>query len=251
MSVSFAGPADGASVAAVLARFDRSSSEKLLLSFAAEIVRLSREQADLAARLLAVEQLQAVADRLLPASGGEAAAEELPQTVQIEACHAMPDGTGFYPLEFDQAGMASRWTGPGAGFSLGFFVDRRYGGKFKLSFSRFAANVPASFMRCLHDGKPAEFTVHDLRNGYELSGILPPRRDPGATLLTFVCPATASPAQLGQGTDTRQLGLCFQRLAAWSTPAPVAPKVAAPAAVEAQALAAEAARPTRKARQAA
>jgi hypothetical protein len=71
-------------------------------------------------------------------------------------------------------------------------------------------------MRCMVDGKPAEFTIHDLRPGFELSGTLPPREACGATLLSFICPATASPAQLGQSSDTRQLGLAFQKLSAIS-----------------------------------
>jgi len=247
MSNSSAGAANAATVAAVLARFDRSSSEKLLTSLATEIVRLSREHADLAARLQAVENLQVVADRLLPAagepSGGELPQSVLPESVLIDATHSMLDGAGFYPLEFDATGAATRWTGPTAQFSLPFFVDRRHGGKFRLAFSRFAASVSASFMRCLLDGKPAEFAVHDLRNGYELSGVLPPRADPGATVLTFICPATASPAQLGQSTDTRQLGLCFQKLTARSNPAPEAPAAATEPVTDAARLARKPKRP--------
>ena len=248
MAISLAGPAVGVSVAAVLARFDRSSSEKLLTSLAGEIVRLTREQADLSARLVAVEQLHVVLDRLLPAANADVSGGELPKTVQIDATHSMLDGIGFYPLEFDPAGAPSRWTGPGAQFSLGFFVDRRYGGKFKLSFQRFAASVSASFMRCMLDGKPTEFAVHDLRNGYEVSGVLPPRADHGASVLTFICPATASPAQLGQSADTRQLGLAFQKLTARSTPAPEIQEISAEVIPE---TALESARPVRKARQAA
>jgi hypothetical protein len=209
-----------ASVSAVLARFDRSNPEKLLASLAAEIVRLNREQADLAARLLAVERLQSVADRLLPADAGQSASDELPKDVLIDATHSLLDGTGFYPLEFDATGVPYRWTGPDAQFSLPLFIDRQHGGKFKLYFSRFAAQVSPSFMRCLVDGKPADITVHKLATGFELSGDLLPRHDGGASVLSFTVPATASPAQLGQSNDTRQLGLCFQKLTVQAVGAP-------------------------------
>lgn len=208
MSQSSTVPELAPQVAAVLARFDRSSPEKLLASLATEILRLSQEQADLAARLQAVEHLQAAADRLLPA----AEAGDLPQAVEIDATHAMLESSGFYPLEFDAAGAAYRWTGPAAQFSLNFFIDRRQGGRFSLSFARFAAKTSPSFMRCLLDGKPAEFTVHEQRGGYEISGVLPAREGGGASVLSFICPATASPAQLGVSADTRQLGLSFQKL---------------------------------------
>ncbi len=205
----------GASVSAVLARFDRSNPEKLLVSLATEIVRLNREQADLAARLLAVERLQAVADLLLPSGEETSPSDELPKSVLIDATHSLMDDAGFYPLEFDATGAtAFRWTGPSAQFSLPLFIDRRHGGKFKLYFSRFAAQVSPSFMRCLVDGKPAEVTVHTLASGFELSGNLLPRLDSGASVISFTVPATASPAQLGQSNDTRQLGLCFLKLTA-------------------------------------
>jgi len=223
-----AAPSVSPGVAAVLARFDRSSPDNLLTSLATEILRLTRAQADLAARLQAVEQLQAVADRLLPEAGGAEPAE-LPKTALIDATQAILDGAGFYPLEFDGAGNPIRWTGPSAQFSLSLFIDRRQGGRFKLHFTRFAASVSASFMRCLLDGKPADITVHDLRGSFELSGVLPPRADPGASVLTFICPATASQAQLGQGSDQRQMGLCFQKLTAQSAmAADTAPQSASP-----------------------
>ena len=213
-----AAPSVSPGVAAVLARFDRSSPDNLLTSLATEILRLTRAQADLAARLQAVEQLQAVADRLLPEAGGAEPAE-LPKTALIDATQAILDG----------AGNPIRWTGPSAQFSLSLFIDRRQGGRFKLHFTRFAASVSASFMRCLLDGKPADITVHDLRGSFELSGVLPPRADPGASVLTFICPATASQAQLGQGSDQRQMGLCFQKLTAQSAmAADTAPQSASP-----------------------
>jgi hypothetical protein len=244
MSISSAGPVTGLSVAAVLARFDRSSAEKLLASLAAEIVRMSREQCDFAARLQAVEQLHSVADRLLPPIAGDTAGAELPASVQIDATHAMLDGAGFYPLEFDHAGVPSRWTGPEAQCSLGFFVDRRYGGKFKLSFLRCAAGVSPSFVRCLVDGVLAELAVHDLREGFELSGVLSPRADPGPSVLSLICPVAASPAQPGASAGPRPLGLCFQKLSARANAAPDIADVALETNVESV-------RPARKARQAA
>ena len=219
--------AQGASINAVLARMDRSSPDKLLASLAAEIVRLSRESADLAARLAALEQLQAASDRLLPAGGGEAA-DELPKNLLVEASHALLDGGGFYPLEFDAQGNSYRWTGPGPQFGLSLFIDRQHGARFRLAFSRFAAQASPSYLRCLVDGRPAEITVHNVASGFEIGGVLPARAGGGATHLAFVVPAMASAAQLGQAGDNRPLGLCFQKLTLRANPAPDADGDAAP-----------------------
>ena len=80
--------APGNSINAVLARLDRSSPEKLLASLAAELLRLDREMADMAARLLAMEQLQSTADRLLPTVGNNAGGE-LPKNLLIDATHSL------------------------------------------------------------------------------------------------------------------------------------------------------------------
>jgi hypothetical protein len=195
---------NSASVNAVLARFDRSSPEKLLASLAAEIVRLGRENADLAARLLAVEQLQAVADRLLPAA--PAKPEPLPQNVTIDATHSLLDSNGFYPLEFDATGNPSRWSGPGPQFSLPVFVDRTHGARFKLSFSRLAVQAAPSLLRCLLDGRACEISVSQTGGGVEVSGQMPARADQGASVLSFIVPGMAAAA------DQRPIGLCFQKL---------------------------------------
>lgn len=201
-------------IVSVLARFDRTSPETLLMSLAAEIARLSRAQADLAARLKAVEQMHSIEDRLLAVATARQLAA-LPASAVVDAMQTMLDATGFYGLEFDGSGKPYRWTGPGTDFSVEFFLNRQHGGVFTLHFSRFAGPAAPGDVRCLVDGVPAGVEAVELGGAsFEISGPLPVRLDAGPTLLTFVLPATASPRELGISSDERQLGLAFQSVTA-------------------------------------
>jgi len=198
-------------VEAVLARLDRSSSDTLLRSIARELSSAGESHAALLARIVALESLLKVSDRLL---GGTQtlAAESLPGNVLIEAIHSLPSTGGFYGLEYDIAGAPYRWTGPNPHFSIDFFIDRRSGAKFIMRFSMLYARDVPHYIRCMADGEEIKVTTTPVGKGFETTGELAARVDGGATVLSFICPATASPAQLELTDDHRQLGLAFQWL---------------------------------------
>ncbi len=201
-------------IVSVLARFDRTSPETLLMSLAAEIARLSRVQADLSARLKAVEQMHTIEDRLLAVATSKQLIA-MPTSAVVDATQTMLDSVGFYALEFDGSSRPYRWTGPATDFSVEFFVNRQHGALFTLRFSRFSCPTNLADVRCLVDGVPVTIHGVDLGTvGFEISGNLPVRLDTGPTLVTFVIPATASPRDLGLSSDERQLGLSFQSLTA-------------------------------------
>ncbi len=66
-------------------------------------------------------------------------------------------------------------------------------------------------LACLVDGAPVDLIVKSVIGGFEATGLMPPRKDSGGSVLTFICPAVESPAALGFA-DQRQLGLSFRLL---------------------------------------
>ncbi|MCW2276432.1 hypothetical protein GJ654_19380 [Rhodoblastus acidophilus] len=220
---------------AVLRRFDRSSPDALLKSIAREIVNLRRAQAEIAVKMEVFASLQAAADRIVAAEAGARGASH-PSRVVIEAAQSFHGSMGFYELEHDPDGQPFRWTGPDPRFSFEFFINRKTPARFVLRFGPlFTGGSPIGLL-CFVDGEPAPVKLQAATTCFEAVGLLPPRRDAGGSVLSFVCPQMGSPASQGLD-DARMLGLLFRRLTVESTPeqqalAPAAaPENVAPAAV--------------------
>jgi len=196
--------------AAILARLDRSSPERLLTSLACEMARLGREVAALRAQLAAFESVVAVADRIA-ASQEDGICAPYPQTFTIGAAHPSLGAPHFYGLEYGHANIPTRWTGPERQFSFTFFMDRSRDAHFRLEFESVYFSEPAERLLCLADGQDIAVSIVKSANGLAAVGALPARRDGGGSVLTFVCPSTTSPSEKGL-PDTRKLGLLFQRL---------------------------------------
>jgi hypothetical protein len=196
-------------LAAVLKRIDRSSADALIQSIAGEIVRLQNANAALEARLAAMEQLNAMADRLL--DDAATAALIYSSQVNIDAESAFLDALGFHALEYDNARAGFRWSGPQRHFSFHVFVDRSQTLVFALSFDGFYAESNVESLRAFVDGEETPLTFARVGELVEASGALPTRSGAGGTALTFLVPRVASPADRG-GSDKRQLGLSFRRL---------------------------------------
>ena len=214
----------------ILQRLDRSSADALVRSLADELARLHRQQAVLTARLAAMESLQTMADRILDA--GEGGEVRYAERARIDAAHSFLDTVGFHALEQDENGMPYRWSGPERTFAISIFVDRRRPMAFALCFGRLYSDAPLELLRAFVDGEDAGLSIARLPNRYEARGLLPPREEPGATVLTFVVPEMQSPADGGLA-DERQLGLSFECLCVDPLPAAKAPQVAAPVLVAA------------------
>ncbi len=197
------------SIEEILGRFDGSSGETLIRSLAAEFLQLHRAHAALAARLAVMETLQAMSDGILEAASGAVA--RYPARARVAADDCVLDIIGFHQLEHDQTGAPYRWTGPERYFSFHLFVDRRTPAAFVLSFGAFYAEASVKHLRGFVDGKEILLSFKGASNGWEARGAMPPRRDAGATVLTFVVPQIASPSSKGSA-DVRLLGLSFQSL---------------------------------------
>jgi len=195
---------------AVLRRFDRSSPDALLKSIAREILSLRRAQAELAAKMEVFGSLQAAADRIAAAESDVRGASA-PSRVVVDAAQSFQGSTGFHELEHDPDGQPFRWTGPEPRFSFEFFIDRRRPAKFMMRFGPlFSGGSPVGLL-CFVDGEPTPVKLQAATTCFEAVGVLPPRPEPGGSVLSFVCPSMASPAAQGLA-DSRMLGLLFRRL---------------------------------------
>ncbi len=224
--------------AAVLARLDRTSPEALLKSIAAELARLHAAQAELTARLGALEASgrpvegsatsepstqQAASEPPAPPSPPVAAAleAERPTRLRIAVEDMANDAPGFYALEQDGYGRPYRWTGPAREFGFEVAVDRSAPGKVTLRFDMFFAAAPIEDLVCLVDGTPQPLSALHVDGGWEVSGELPARADRAGATIAFVVPRIESPEDRGQ-MDPRRLGLCFRWLEVDTTPASAA-----------------------------
>jgi hypothetical protein len=216
---------------AVLRRFDRSSPEALLKSIAREIVNLRRGQAELAVKMEVFASLQAAADRIVAAET-DARGASYPSRVVIDPAQSFQGSMGFHELEHDPDGHPFRWTGPDPRFSFEFFINRKTPARFVLRFGPlFTGGSPVGLL-CFIDGEPAPVKLQAATTCFEAVGVLPPRRDSGGSVLSFVCPQMGSPASQGLD-DARMLGLLFRRLTIESMPEQqtLAPAVSAAPAV--------------------
>lgn len=196
---------------AVLARFDRTSPETLLSSIAGELVRLHQSHATMLSRVAAMEALQATIDRIA-ADTPEMLAVELPESVEIDARSSLSGAQGFYELEYGESGKPYRWTGPAPQFWFDFFVNREKLVQFVLQFGHLYGDEPPTLIRCYADGKETSAELIQTRDGFQLRGLLPPRADRGASVLSFVCPVMLSPLEAGVAADIRRLGVTFESL---------------------------------------
>lgn len=207
------------SLDAIISRFDKSSSENLLRSIAKEIYRLGQANAVLTARVMAMETLQIIIDRIARAAD-EADAKVFPTSVILDATHSIPGSWGFHNLEYDETGRPFRWTGPDRNFSFPVFVNRRVPLEFKLSFGRICGGFPIEGIRAFLDGEPIQIQSDVSSHGQMITGKITKREVIGGTVLTFVCPATTSPATFESNDDHRLLGLSFYSLAITSISMP-------------------------------
>ena len=198
-------------VESLIGRFDRSSANALLVSLATELLRLGRAHAALSAKVAAMEVLQTTIDTIA-AVGVEVERAIFPKVLTLGAADSLQGARGLYQLEYDSIGRPYRWTGPEADFSFQFFVDRSVDLGFFLAFGEHSANIPVDGMRCFGDGTEIAVKIRHTKDGYELDGCLPARIGRGGSVLTFVCPTIASPAEYDGSTDKRLLGVTFRSL---------------------------------------
>jgi len=194
----------------ILRRLDQTSPDALLKSIATELARLAQANNQLYSRLAAMESLQRIADRIAAGDRTEIS-DEYPSRININADNATLDSFGFYKLEYSGRGRPFRWSGPDPQFSFVFFIDRKSPVHFELEFGKIYADAPVEELTAYADGEPIELDVQGQLDSYRARGVLPPRRNLGGSVLTFVCPKMESPKTRGFG-DSRLLGVLFLTL---------------------------------------
>jgi hypothetical protein len=199
----------GNDLSAVLQRLDSRSPDAFIQSLAAEITRLHSALASLEGRLAAMETLASLADRIV---------EEItepttvfPAQIEIRADSLWLDFVGFYELEYDEKGNGFRWTGPERHFSFQVFLDRRTTSVFTLTYQEVIDDEALEGLRSFVDGVEVALSVRPAVHGYLATGVLPPRKGSGGTVLTFVVAAVSPPSATGD-SDQRPLGLKFRSL---------------------------------------
>lgn len=198
-------------VAAILARLDRSTSDSLLSSFAAELLCLHNALSNMHARVTALEVSATLKDNVANVNNRHAS-DDLPRSITIEASFALPAEAGFYWLEYDNNGRPYRWTGPEPLFFFELFINRRYPLDMRLRYSKLQEPGDGKLIRCYVDGKELESELTEIDGEFEVSAVIPERDLLGGTIVMFECANVQSPSEKGNSDDSRKLGLSFRWL---------------------------------------
>jgi hypothetical protein len=194
--------APAANFDALLPRLDLGSADDLLISLVRELVALRDDPDRLAAQAAA-----------MPDGGaGDLPASALVDSAMIDAAYALRTEQGFHGLEYDGSGAPYRWTGPNRAFHFELTVNRTRPLELRLRYSRMYENPKNEFVKCYVDGVEIEAQTVAVGNEFEVLATLPAREGAGVTNLTWMCPRVRSPADLGESTDVRKLGLTFRWL---------------------------------------
>lgn len=199
------------SAAAILARLDRSSPDKLLASLAEELALLHRAHQAMLAKIAALETFQAMSDRVL--EPGANAPTELPCSVTVDAAFSLSAENGFYGIEYDAKGIPYRWTGPEAAFYFELLVDRSSTAMLTLRYLKIFGQVsPQNKLRCFVDGQSVTVSTREIDGEFELNAELPLRNANSGSVIMFLCPTSKAPQTAGSPADRRSLGLAFRWL---------------------------------------
>lgn len=197
--------------AAILAKLDRSSPDKLLASLTSELVLLHQSNAAAVARIAALEAFQSISDRVLESDSS--IATELAKSVWVEAAFSLSAENGFYGLEHDANGVPYRWTGPEPTFYFELLLDRSSPATLSLRFLKiFRTPSPEKVLRCFVDGQPVAVQTRAIDGEFELNAAIPHRKAGGASVIAFLCSSMQSPLTAGVSQDRRCLGLAFRWL---------------------------------------
>jgi hypothetical protein len=189
--------------------------QDLVKGLVEEIAVLHRQIADMRREMAALADFKG--SRWLSLETGKNDGPALPRSVIIEADQHLAPRSGFYPVEYTADGVPFRWTGPTPQFFFEIYVDRRCGADLALdalSCIDFEAQKKITLMA---DGESIPVELVRDGSGFRVLATLPERDDRFATNLAFILPKVMPPAE---GSDTRPLGLAFNKLAVSSRAMP-------------------------------
>lgn len=200
----------------IFARIDRSSPDSLLNSLIEELVVLHRANEALDARIVAAESEQSICAQDLESPD---APTELSRSVYVDAAVSLRTEDGFYAVEYDAKGTPYRWTGPEPTFYFELQIDRSLPCALTMRFLQvFMRASREGIVRCFVDGQGIDAKTRAIDGEFELRATLPPRKVPGGTVVSFVCPEVKSPRDVNKSQDPRPLGLAFRWLEVKSLP---------------------------------
>lgn len=183
--------------------------QDLVRSLIQEITLVHRELAGLKRELAALADYQAMRDRWLAIDVAAAQPAPLPRNVVIEPDQALSPRDGFYPVEYTDAGVPFRWTGPSREFCFDLFVDRSRGASLKLDVLNCIDFDAQKDIKLLVDGEPVPLELTQEGAGFDIRAELAARSDGRSSNLLFMLPAVLTPKESGDG---RLLGVAFGRL---------------------------------------
>ena len=190
----------------------RSGSPGLEAQIDKLIERISATLGGVSARVRVIEQVLAAEGRADPAPGalGEPLSIQ-PETYSLSA-EDMGDTANLLALERTQNGVSFRWTSanPSTTFLLPISRVRRLG----LTIDIVAVVKPEYLqqMQVMVDGEPSAYELwyEDGINRARLN--LPARSNGEVTQLEVRVPATHSPQEFGDSTDSRKIGIAISKL---------------------------------------
>jgi len=197
----------------IISKLQSSGRAEQNLILVREIADLRMQVAAIANSVSALASYQEIAEAL-HADESDAVHPKLPGHVHIDASQHLQLLEGFYALEYTEAGMAYRWTGPSRRFRFAVWIDRTVPVDVRLQvlFPGNPANVMNS--RLLVGNIEFMLTYNDLQNVFAAEGI-PPRSFHGVTIFEFELAALVEDKD---PNDQRELGIPFCAFVATARP---------------------------------
>jgi len=137
-----------------------------------------------------------------------------PERATLEADEYIACSQGFYEIEYDDEGLAYRWTGPSRNFFFWLLIDRSCDKLIELRAGQAARQELLDGLMVFADGIELTTRFEQQSKHSVIRSILPhnPIPNPLPIKLHYSLSTTFTPYALDLSDDIRQLGLTFYRL---------------------------------------
>jgi hypothetical protein len=183
---------------------------ELLRGLVDELAKLHQRCAELGRLIEQLQVQQNFSGQLFALEAEANFGPQLPSHLEIHATQLLEPQDGFHGLEYDNNGVAFRWTGPQRQFSFRVSIDRRIPLIVELEVMRVADELRQSDLSLLVDGSLLPVPLLRVGPGHLGRAVLPAAAQRGTTTLTFIVPRTLGPDPAA--ADQRELGVAFRKL---------------------------------------
>jgi len=180
----------------------------LIHTLTEEIISLNIKMELALRQIQAMKSFESLKDYLITVDTAKVA-DPRPTVLKLDATQLFNPRDGFHTLEYSQAGVPFRWTGPSREFSFNVFVSRVHPVELVLRANSLLKPELQSALVLIADGEPINLSLAQEGEKWEARTVLPARMGLGATHLTFVSASVGSPPD---SADTRLLGIAFCEL---------------------------------------